>query len=156
LFEKTTQPVFDAIAPAAAAADMVIQLVLNPERAARLVQQHALDPAAPGLPEVLDSVLVAGRARSQDPYEAAVARAIERVTVERLMALAQGARSSEVRAIALMKLREFAGPPPQGAEARAHVLALADDIKRFLERPWDPQALPRPFTPPPGMPIGEP
>jgi hypothetical protein len=156
LFEKTTQPVFDAIAPAAAAADMVLQLVLNPERAARLVQQHALDPAAPGLPEVLDSVIAASRPRSQDGYEAAVARAIERVTVERLMGLAQGARNQEARAIALMKLKEFKAQPGQGLEASAHVLALADDIKRFLERPWDPAALPRPFVPPPGMPIGEP
>src|SRR5262245_55038439 len=57
LFDKVTDPVFDVISPAAAAADMVLQLVLNPERAARLVQQHALDPAQPGLAEVLDSVL---------------------------------------------------------------------------------------------------
>jgi hypothetical protein len=156
LFEKTTQPVFDAIAPAAAAADMVLQLVLNPERAARLVQQHALDPSAPGLVEVLDSVMAAGRPRSGDSYEAAVGRAIERVTVERLMALVQGARNPEARAIALMKLKEFKGQPAQGPESTAHAIALADDIKRFLERPWDPQALPRPFAPPPGMPIGEP
>lgn len=156
LFEKTTQPVFDAIAPAAAAADMVLQLVLNPERAARLVQQHALDPSAPGLVEVLDSVMAAGRPRSQDPYEAAVARAIERVTVERLMGLVQGARNPEARAIALMKLKEFKSQLAPSPESTAHAIALADDIKRFLERPWDPQALPRPFVPPPGMPIGEP
>jgi len=156
LFEKTTQPVFDAISPAAAATDMVLQLVLNPERAARLVQQHALDPSAPGFVEVLDSVMAAGRPRSQDPYEAAVARAVERVTVERLMALVQGSRSGEAREIALMKLKGFSAQPGPGAEANAHSLALADDIKRFLERPWDPQALPRPFVAPPGMPIGEP
>ena len=49
LFDRVTDPVFDAISPAAAAADMVAQLVFNPERAARLVQQHALDPSLPGL-----------------------------------------------------------------------------------------------------------
>jgi hypothetical protein len=164
LFEKTTQPVFDAIAPAAAAADLVVQLVFNPERAARLVQQHALDPSAPGLAEVIDSVLAAGQPESGDPYQAAIGRAVQRVVIERLMGLAQGARNPEARAIALMKLRAFAAQLPApaaaqlagAAEGTAHALALGDDIRRFLERPWDPQALPRPFAPPPGMPIGEP
>ena len=85
LFDKTTQPVFDAIAPAVAAADLVVQLLFNPERAARLVQQHALDPGAPGLAEVIDSVLAAVRPRSEDAYELAVSRAIQRTVVERLM-----------------------------------------------------------------------
>ncbi len=163
LFDKTTDPVFDAIAPAAAAADMVIQLLFNGERAARLVQQHALDPAQPGLAEVLDSALAVGTARSDDSYEAAVGRAVQRVMVDRLMGLAQGARSPEARAIALLKLREFAAGLPipaagqltGAAEGTAHALAMGDDIRRFLERPWDPQALPRPFPTPPGMPIGE-
>jgi hypothetical protein len=164
LFEKTTQPGFDAIAPAAAAADMVMQLVFNSERAARLVQQHALDPAFPGLAEVIDSAIAAGKPQSDDGYEAAVGRAVQRVIVERLMGLAQGGRNPEARAIALMKLKALAGQLPStvaaelggAAEGTAHALALGDDIRRFLERPWDPQALPRPFTPPPGMPIGEP
>jgi hypothetical protein len=163
LFEKVTQPSFDAITPASAAADMVIQILFNPERAARLVQQHALDPAQPGLAEVIDSALAATGARTDDSYHAAIGRAVQRVVVDRLMGLAQGGRSAEVRAIALLKLRAFqAQLPPVGAaqltgaaEGTAHVLALSDDIRRFLERPWDPQVLPRPFVPPPGMPIGE-
>ena len=162
LFAKTTDPVFDAIAPAAAAADMVIQLLFNSERAARLVQQHALDPAQPGLAEVIDSALAAGTIRSDDSYQAAVGRAVQRVTIDRLMGLAQGGRNPEARAIALLKLREFAAQLPGpgaaqvagAAEGTAHALAMSEDIRRFLERPWDPQALPRPFTPPPGMPIG--
>ena len=163
LFEKITDPVFDAISPAAAAADMVAQLVLNPERAARLVQQHALDPGQPGLAEVIDSVLGVGTRLPADSYQAEIGRAVQRVVVDRLMWLAQTARSPEVRAIATMKLRAFlAGLPVSdpaqlagAAEGTAHVMALAADIRRFLERPWDPQALPRAFDAPPGMPIGE-
>jgi hypothetical protein len=163
LFDKLTDPVFDAITPAAAAADMVAQLVLNPERAARLVQQHALDPSQPGLAEVIDSALTVGKPEPEDPYQAAVGRAVQRVMVERLMWLAQTARSSEVKAIATLKLRAYLAQLPDvntaqlvgSAEGTAHVMALAADVRRFLERPWDPQALPRPFTPPPGMPIGE-
>lgn len=163
LFDKVTDPVFDAITPAAAAADMVAQLVLNPERAARLVQQHALDPSQPGLAEVIDSALTVGKPEPEDPYQAAVGRAVQRVMVERLMWLAQTARSSEVKAIATLKLRAYLAQLPDvsttqlvgAAEGTAHVMALAADVRRFLERPWDPQVLPRPFTPPPGMPIGE-
>jgi uncharacterized protein DUF4953/uncharacterized protein DUF5117 len=162
LFDRVTAPVFDAISPAAAAADMVAQLVFNPERAARLVQQHALDPAQPGLAEVIDSALAAGRPDPDDTYQAAIGRAVQRVMLERLMWLAQTGRSSEARAIATMKLRAYLAGLPEvsaaqlagAAEGTAHVMALATDIRRFLERPWDPQALPRPFTPPPGMPIG--
>jgi len=163
LFDKITDPVFDAISPAAAAADMVAQLLFNPERAARLVQQHALDPSQPGLAEVIDSALTAGKPEPDDPYQAAIGRAVQRVILSRLMGLAQGARSAEARAIAQLKLRSFLAQLPEvstaelagAAEGTAHVMALAADIRHFLERPWDPQALPRPFTPPPGMPIGQ-
>lgn len=162
LFDKVTDPVFDAISPAAAVADIVAQLVLNPERAARLVQQHALDPGQPGLSEVIDSVLTVGKPEPEDSYQVGIARAVQRVVVERLMWLAQTARSAEAKAIATMKLRAFLAGLPEvstaqlagAAEGTAHVMLLAADIRRFLERPWDPQALPRPFTPPPGMPIG--
>ncbi|HLG05740.1 MAG TPA: zinc-dependent metalloprotease, partial [Gemmatimonadales bacterium] len=155
LFEKVTQPVFDAISPAAAAADPVAQLVFNPERAARLVQQHALDPAMPGLGEVIDSALAAVRPAPDDEYQAEIGRSVQRVVIQRLMELAQGARSPAARAIALLKLRTFGAQLPQvgpgqlagSAEGTAHVLALGDEIRRFLERPWDPQALPRPFVP---------
>ena len=163
LFDRVTDPVFDAISPAAAAADLVAQLVFNPERAARLVQQHALDPAQPGLAEVIDSALAAGRPEPDDPYQAAIGRAVQRVMLDRLMGLAQAARSAEARAIATLKLRAYLAELPEvsaaqlagAAEGTAHVMALAADIRRFLERPWDPQALPRPFAPPPGMPIGQ-
>jgi hypothetical protein len=164
LFDNATQPVFDAISPAGAAADMVAQLVLNSERAARLVQQHALDSNQPGLAEVIDSLLGIARPEPEDSYLAAIGRAVQRVMVDRLMWLAQTGRSSEVKAIAQMKLKHFLVQLPEvstaqlagAGEGTAHVMQLASDIRRFLERPWDPQVLPRPFIPPPGMPIGVP
>src|SRR6185295_7110634 len=110
--------VFDAISPAAAAADLVAQLVLNPERAARLVQQHALDPAQPGLAEVIDSALAAGKPAPDDSYQLAVGRAVQRVMVDRLMWLAQTARSPEAKAIAQLKLRAFLAQLPEPAVAQ--------------------------------------
>lgn len=160
LFEKTTDPVFDAITPAAGAADLVAQLLLNGERASRLVQQHALDAAQPGLAAVLDTILSAvERGAGARGYQGAVGRAVERVVVDRLMELAHGARNPEVRAVAQERLRAVArraGEASERAEDRAHKAMLAADIGRFLDRPWDPERLPRAFPAPPGAPIGEP
>ncbi len=167
VFDKVTSPVFDAITPAAVAADMVAQLLFNPERAARLVQQHSLDTAQPGLVEVIDSVMAAtAKSPGDDPYYTALGRAAQRVVVDRLIWLAATTRSPEVRSIATFRLRtladELAALPGlrrdrQGeAEGAAHLTQLLADISRYLERPWDPQSLPRPFAQPPGAPIGEP
>jgi hypothetical protein len=166
LFDKVTDPVFDALTPAATAADMVLQVLFNPERAARLVQQHSLDPSQPGLVEVLDSVLVAtAKAPGEDSYFTALARSTQRVVVDRLIGLAAQTRSPEVRAIATLKLRQVAEdlsnlPGLRSSEIRgeaegaAHLMQLAADIKRYLDRPWDPNSLPRSLTVPPGSPIG--
>jgi hypothetical protein len=167
VFDKVTSPVFDAITPAAVAVDMVAQLLFNPERAARLVQQHSLDTAQPGLVEVIDSVMAAtAKSLGEDPYYTALGRAAQRVVVDRLIWLAATTRSPEVRSIATFRLRtladELAALPGlrrdrQGeAEGAAHLTQLLADISRYLERPWDPQSLPRPFAQPPGAPIGEP
>jgi hypothetical protein len=165
-FDKVTSPVFDAITPAAAAADMVVQVLFNPERAARLVQQHSLDTAQPGLVEVIDSVLAATeKSPGDDPYHTALARAAQRVVVDRLIWLAATTRSPEVRSIATFRLRtlaaELAALPglrrdrESEAEGAAHLSQLLADVTRYLERPWDPQSLPRPFAQPPGAPIGD-
>jgi hypothetical protein len=157
LFDKNTDPVFDAISPAASAADAVAQLLFNAQRATRLVQQNALDPAQPGLGAVLDSVLaLASRGAAEAGYSGAVGRAVERVVADRLMELAQSARSSDVRAVALDRLRALRGRTAgAGDMSRAHQSMLAADIGRFMERPWDPASLPRALPSPPGAPIGE-
>ena len=37
----------------------------------------------------------------------------------------------------------------------AHELLLADDISRFLDRPWETRERRQPLAPPPGSPIGD-
>lgn len=166
MFDKVTDPVFDALTPAASAADMVLQILFNGERAARLVQQHSLDPMQPGLVEMLDSVLYAtARSPGEDSYHTAIARSTQRVVVDRLIGMAAQARSPEVKAIATLKLRQIADDLADlpglkssqirgEAEGAAHLMQLATDIKRYLDRPWDPNSLPRSLTVPPGSPIG--
>ncbi len=134
---------FDAITPAVVAADMTLGYLLTDTRAARLVEQHALDPALPGLETVIDQLLTSTfGATSATPYEAEIARAVQRVVVERLMTLAATADMPQVRAIASQKLQQraqrLAGVPSTNAGASAHAAMLASDIKRFLDRPYTP------------------
>jgi hypothetical protein len=153
---------FDIITPAVVAATHTFASILQAERAARLVEQHAVDPSLPGLGEVIDQVgaaLVGGA--PVGPYEAEIARAVQRVAAEQLMALAASADMPQVRAITTMKLEEarkrlasMVGAADDQSAA-AHAALLARDITRFLENP-DAFKRASPITIPPGAPIGEP
>ena len=94
-------------------------------------------------------------------YEAEIARAVERVVIDELSALAAGARMPQVRAVATMALEvtaETLGVAEGNADAAelAHRRLLARDIQRFLDQPAVPYARPGTVTAPPGAPIGEP
>ena len=161
LFRRWTGLVFDAVSPAAMAADITLQFLLQEERAARLVEQNALDPSLPGLQDVLAALRAATfGARPSDAYAAEINRAVERVHVDRLTALAQSAGMPQVRAVAALELSTLQewmrGQSGIGDADRAHYFLAASDIARFLERPMEPGETPRTPVAPPGMPIGSP
>jgi hypothetical protein len=162
LFPRHTGSAFDAITPAVVAADLVVSNLLEPARAARLVEQHALDASLPGLSDVIDRLL---RASAQDqaatPYEAEIARAVQHVVIDNLIGLADRAPMPQVRALATFKLRQrmqawspsrtLAADAPQAAMSQY----LSDEIRRFLERPASPVQRPSMPEAPPGAPIGD-
>jgi hypothetical protein len=159
LFTRYTGLVFDAVSPAATASDMTFALLFDPQRAARLVEQHALDPSLPDLSQVLQRTTVAVLSSpGPDPYHQAIARTVQRSMVERLMDLAANAPMPQVRAEATLRLRavrsqlDGAGTNPS---QRAHTQLLVDDITRFLGRPWEPRERREPLSLPPGAPIGD-
>ena len=165
LFPRNTGLAFDAITPAVVAADLVVGNLLDPARAARLVEQQALDPKLPGLADVIGRLMrAAGQRNATTAYEREIARAVQHVVVDNLIALAERAPMPQVRAIASHELRRsmttWSAQAAPGVDASAAQVAmnnyLADEIKRFLERPST--AAPRLTTPeaPPGAPIGEP
>jgi len=158
LFPRYTAQMFDVITPAVAAADMTVGFLLNETRAARLVEQNAIDPALPGLHGVIDRLTAATfGAAPADPYEAEIQRAVQRVVVEHLMTLATNADMSQVRAIATAKLRgRITTAAPGATPAAAHAALLSADIKRFLDRPAAPATRTDLPAAPPGAPIGEP
>jgi hypothetical protein len=163
LFPRTTGDTFDPLGPATIAADVTIGFVLQLDRAARMVGQHAVNPQMPGLEDVIDRLITATfDAPTASPYEAAVRRAEERVLVDRVMWLASASPNSQVRAIAAFKLSKLRtrlqGTAGKTDADNAQRTLLAADIKRFIERPMDvnrPVPLPAPDAPP-GAPIGDP
>ena len=162
LFPRNTGLPFDAIMPATVAADLTVSFILRPDRAARLVNQKALDPSLPGLEDVIDRLLAAGF--DQEPataYEAEVARAVGRVVVDRLVTLAAGAPAAQVRAIASVELgmlrnRLDQARPSGDFATTAHRKMVMEDIRRFLERPGEAYRTVPVAAAPPGAPIGEP
>ena len=160
LFPRTTGDTFDPLSPATVAADVTIGFVLQPDRAARMVAQHAVNPALPGLEDVIDRLTAATfDAPTASGYEAAVRRAEERVLVDRVMWLATASPNSQVRAVASLKLSKLAARLKAAAAKTeadtAQRTLIAADIKRFLERPAEvAKILPAPDAPP-GAPIGE-
>jgi hypothetical protein len=160
LFPRTTGEGFDPLSPGTIASDVTIGFLLQLDRAARMVAQHAVDPSLPSLEEVLDRLTRATfDAVTATPYEAEVRRAEERVLVNRVMWLATASTNGQVRAVASLRLQRLsarlrAEVGKADADLAQHTL-LAADIKRFLERPAGPAGIITAAPAPPGAPIGD-
>ncbi len=161
LFPRYTGPTFDAVSPSVVATAHVVNEVLNPSRAARLLEQSALNPSLPGLGDVIGALVAVGDPAAVDtPYEAEVRRAVGRVVADGLMRLAGGAAMPQVRAVASQRLAQLRGASEGraggGDAMAAHFALLARDIARFEDRPHEPWSPIVTQQAPPGAPIGTP
>lgn len=159
-FHHRTGLTFDPVGAAESAAGMTIGLMLNAERAARLVQYHAEDPNLPGLDEVIDRLIGATwKAQPAPGLAAQVQRATDAVALVDLMALAANESApAQVRATASQKLEELRAwlglQAPADRSLAAFFQFAATQIRRFQTNPKD-VSLQRPPAAPPGMPIGD-
>ncbi len=160
LFQKRTSPMFDPVGAAEIAADMAISALLEPNRAARTINQNARNKANPHFREVVAALIKATwQAPAQaDANLAVIQRAVQSVTVSRLMDLAANERAQpQVRSIAADALRMLLAAikrSPAPGDSGAHFRSTADDIERFLTRPDAPRKQTTPLATPPGDPIG--
>ncbi len=158
-FHPRTGLTFDALAAAETAADLTLSLLLNPQRATRLVEYHARDAKLPGLDEVIARLLKATWKTARPAGLAGeVSRTVDSVALYRLMALsADESASPQARAIAFQSLSELrkwlSTTATEDSADRAHFAYGAQQIKRFTEDPH-PMPLPAPVAPPDGSPIG--
>ena len=134
---------------------MGVSQLLQPQRAARLVDQHRRDSQLPPLDEVLDTLVERTfAARPDGPREAALQEVVEQVVVEGLLRLAaDGRATSAVRSRVEDRLLRLAGRLE--LETDSQRLALARGIGRHFQRALEPaRGASPPADPPPGSPIG--
>lgn len=158
-----TTPVFDELGAARTLSQLVVDGILQRERAARMVQYSARINGGFSLQEAIRS-LVNGTWNAPVPASgklAAIQRVTQRAVGDRLMMLAADKEASpEVRAIAdfeLARLRTAALAKTAATTddgVKAHWQSIAADIKRWLERGELPTPTPA-LRPPPGDPFGD-
>jgi hypothetical protein len=159
-FARRTSPAFDALAPAEAATEIVANVLLQPERAERMIEYHALDAGNPGFEELLTALLATTwKAPSFAGYKGAIQRTVNGVVLNHLMMLASSERASaEVRAVAALQLDELKKwiarqSPSKDDAVRAEYFFAQSQIERFQKNPAEVH-LTTPATPPDGDPIG--
>lgn len=158
-FRSEAGELFSPLTAARTLAGLIVDPLLEPERAARLTL-----PRPDGTPD-LDAVVrllietTWGAAPPRTERLAMLLRVSQRVVLDDLMALAQQpAATPEVRAVALAQLTSLRtslhGRAGRDAATTAHVRLAERDVAEFLDHPEThrvPRAVP---SPPPGRPIG--
>lgn len=160
LFGSRTRPIFDELGAARTLAQMVVDAVLQRERAARLVMFSSRGENPLTLSETIDRLAASWSAPgSETRKNAALRRVVQRAVADRLITLAADREASpEVRSLVELKMttlrnRARALAASGGDIERAHWASIAGDFTRWLER----QELPTPTAPlraPPGDPFG--
>ena len=162
LFGSRTRPAFDELGAAQTLAQMVVDMILQPDRAARLVE-FATRGAGPHLTlgGTIDALVGATwNGSAATPKLAALQRVTQRVVTEKLLWLAADSTAApEVRAMAALKvgdLRTRARAKLAAAKSddeRAHWLSIVNDCTRWIEKGELPKST-RSLVAPPGDPFG--
>jgi hypothetical protein len=151
-------PMLDPASMAEAAAGHTLEILLHPERLARLNLQHAEDPVQFDAAALLDALQVAVLEARHEGRARLVHQRVAATLLDRLRALLRDGRAShEVRAQTYVALRDAArlfhrlrGQRPAYADFYDYQISVID---RWLDSAED---LPAPdvVSPPPGQPIG--
>ncbi len=145
VFQRRTGFTFDPLSAAEATAYITVWMILHPERAARLVEYHALDNSYPGLAEVVDKLIQSTwKSQRGSGYHAEIQRVVNNVVVYNMMSLgANENAATQVRAVALLKLEELKNwlkkqvSITKDESQRAHFAFAIIQIERFLENPTE-------------------
>jgi hypothetical protein len=160
LFGSRTRPTFDELGAARTLAQMVVDALLQRERAARLVQFSTRSDNPLTLSELIDRLVASWSSPGSETRKvAALRRVAQRAVADRLITLAADKEASpEVRALVELRMTSLRNRArtlgSSGTDLeRAHWTSIAGDFTRWLER----KELPTPTAPlraPPGDPFG--
>ena len=156
-----TELTFDPLSAAESAADMTIELILHPARAARLVEYHARDARMPSLESVIDRLIAnTFKSPSKTGYEGAVQITVNNVLLNTMMKLAISKdASTQVKGIASFEVGKLKAwieakvKLTMEEDWKAHYLFSLKQISLFQDDPeeFKTENL---ITLPPGAPIG--
>jgi hypothetical protein len=157
-----TDLVFDPIAAAESASDLVFSLILNPARATRLVQHHALDAQQPSLESIIDKMVNSTfKAANKQGYEGQLQITVNHALLNSLMKLAlNNNASAQARAVASLKIdhlktwlsEKVKVTSPESWKAHyAYELLMINEFREDPEK-YEADNL---LVPPPGQPIGQ-
>ncbi|MFC1554937.1 zinc-dependent metalloprotease, partial [candidate division KSB1 bacterium] len=161
LFQGRTGPTFDPVEAAETAAGMVVPFILNPERAARLIEYHSRTPEYPGLGEIIDKLInFTWKSNRKSDLKGVIQRTVDNAVLNGLMDLAANSgASSQVRAISWLKLDELRKWISNSSETmvdenqKAHLLFSKVMIEQFQRDPSK-RLITQPLPTPAGSPIG--
>ncbi len=160
IFPRHTGQPFDSLGVAETAANLTLSLILNPQRTARIVEQHSRKPEVPSLSEVLDTVISRTWKTIHDKEKLSeLQRVVNNLLLIKMMKLANNNKTPmNVRSVVYMKLDELKNwlskhesttlDPTQ----KAHYMYGASQIKLLQKNP-DKLNLTEPLNPPKGAPI---
>jgi hypothetical protein len=153
LFSGMTGGVFDPLAPAAAAAELTLGVLLHPQRAARMNRN-----GAPAFAELIDSVMSATWYSQPAARDFPIQRQTSLLALNHLLALALAADVdpgvSAVALDAVLELREnLEASDADDPESRGYLRLAEARINAALDDPASIEVLPE-IEPPPGSPIG--
>ncbi|GAB5410630.1 MAG: zinc-dependent metalloprotease [Balneolaceae bacterium] len=153
LFRGNTGPSLDALGIAQTAANVPISLILNPQRANRLVEYSARDNNL-SLEETIDELIEASWKNSfGDDYHDSIQKVVNHLVVVNLIQLHASSQANPLtKAIVFAKLVELEEMLTE-MENSPIAMQSANMIDAYLDDPAEFEA-PRSLNPPPGSPIG--
>jgi hypothetical protein len=162
LFGSRTRPAFDELGAGQTLAQMIVDMILQRDRAARLVQ-FATRGSGPHLTlgATIDALVNATwNGSAATPKLAALQRVTQRVVTEKLLYLAADSDAApEVRAMAALKVGDLRNrargklAAAKDDDERAHWLSIVNECTRWIDKGELPK-LTRSLVAPPGDPFG--
>jgi len=152
-FKSNNGVAFDALGSAATASEMTLSLLLNPERANRLIQQKSLDSKNIGFDDVLNELInTTFNAKVSSGYEEELQKTIQFTTLQHLLNLLVSNKSiPQVNALVNQTIEELSIQLQKNNTA--YNLQLLREISDFREHPELFKVIPAPKIPD-GSPIG--
>ncbi|WP_299440764.1 zinc-dependent metalloprotease [uncultured Aquimarina sp.] len=157
-FNSMTGVAFDPMSAASTASDMSLSLLLNPQRASRLVQQKSLDVKQLSISEVLDKLIkVVFESKSKNDYTNEIQHTVKSNTLKHLMNLSNDINAyPQVRAqvyASLKKIQSLLLSEKRKDSEGVYSDYYLNQIQDFMTKPEKFKALPSPKIPD-GSPIG--